>query len=180
MQPPVPAPPLVRRSRREDLARLAAIERSAAALFVGTHAAAFAAGPTTHPRTLARGHAAGLLWVSEMDGAVAGFLLAEPCPEGLYLRELSVAAAAQRRGHGRALMRAGIDHARAAGAAAVLLTTDRTLPWNAPFYARLGFRLCTEGDMPATLRARLDRQIAEGMDATKRCAMVLPLVNINE
>ena len=180
MHAPAPVFPLVRLSRCEDLGRLAAIERSAAALFAGTHAAALAAGPTTHPRTLARGHAAGLLWVSEMDGAVAGFLLAEPCPEGLYLRELSVMAAAQRRGHGRALMMAGIAHARASGAASVLLTTDRALPWNAPFYARLGFRHCTEGDMQTTLRARLDRQIAEGMDAAQRCAMVLDLQRLTK
>jgi hypothetical protein len=57
----------------------------------------------------------------------------------------------------------------------VSLTTDRTLPWNAPFYARLGFVIVEGADVPPELQARLDGQAAAGFDPAQRCAMVVRL-----
>lgn len=44
-----------------------------------------------------------------------------------------------RRGIGAALIRQVCAAARAAGVPALVLTTYREVPWNAPFYARMGF-----------------------------------------
>jgi hypothetical protein len=69
---------------------------------------------------------------------------------------------------GRALLAALERLARARGVAALTLTTDRTLPWNAPFYARRGF---AEVAGPDWLMARLRGQPGHEF----RCAMRKPL-----
>ena len=152
-----------------------AIERSAATLLRGTHMDFPANTALNHRSNLGNAIDRGLMWLADLDGAVVGFLFAEPEPAGLYLRELAVAGHAQRRGLGAALMNAGIAAARERGYARVMLTTDRTLPWNAPFYARLGFGI-VEGDaIPAEIQRRLHGQYAAGFDPAARCAMVLAL-----
>lgn len=57
-----------------------------------------------------------------------------------HLWQVSVVPAASREGRGTALVDAVCDWARRQGYEAVTLTTFRDVPWNAPFYARMGFR----------------------------------------
>lgn len=163
---------MIRPARPADLPLLPAIEVSAGELFAGTHMDFARADPPSDPATLGAALAEGLLWVAEADGAVAGFLLAESAPPDLYLRELAVAGHAQRRGLGHALLEAAVAHAAALGCPAVLLTTDRTLPWNAPFYARHGFAVVEDDAIPPLPRHRLAAQVAAGFDPAWRCAMV--------
>lgn len=157
----------VRLGTLADLPAVAAVERSASALFVGTHMA-WAAGGLTLPRRLLRaGVARGLLLVADEGGPV-GFIIAAPAYGTLFIEELSVAGPQQRRGLGRALLAAMEGRARELGVAALTLTTDRTLPWNGPFYASAGF---SETDGPVWLMARLREQARQGNDAARRCAM---------
>ncbi|GAA1327655.1 GNAT family N-acetyltransferase [Leucobacter albus] len=72
-------------------------------------------------------------------GAVVGFATLIESGEYLHLEQLSVSPDAARRGIGRALVDAAIDTAWQHGFAAVTLRTFADVPWNAPFYARLGF-----------------------------------------
>jgi GNAT superfamily N-acetyltransferase len=172
--------PIIRLGTMADVSALPGIEAAAAALFKGTHAEAFATGPTSHINTLLRAQRSGLLWVAGHSAAQkhftpAGFLFGAACPEGLYLQEMSVGPQAQRQGLGAALMHIAIAHARSEGLATILLTTDRTLPWNAPFYARLGFTILEGPAIPDTLKHRLARQAADGIDMAHRCAMQLQI-----
>jgi GNAT superfamily N-acetyltransferase len=80
-----------------------------------------------------------------------------------------------RRGVGTRLMRAVEDWARAKGFAAATLTTFRHLPWNAPFYARLGYREIPEAELTAGLRSQLDQEAGHGLERSKRVAMRLTL-----
>ena len=165
---------IIRLASRADLPLLPGIERAAAALFRGTPMDFAADGAVNAPATFAAAHKRDLLWVAVVDGAAAGFMLAEPSESGLYLREMAVAPLAQRRGLGAALLAVSSAAAKPRGLSAVWLTTDRTLPWNAPFYARQGFTF-VEGDaVPADLRRRLQGQAAAGFDPARRCAMVRP------
>ena len=68
---------------------------------------------------------------------------------------------------------------RAAGAPArgcthLSLTTDRLLPWNAPFYARHGFAIVPPDGLPDWLAAMPAREAASGLDPARRCIMVRP------
>jgi predicted N-acetyltransferase YhbS len=53
---------------------------------------------------------------------------------------MSVLPSFERQGIGAALLRAAARHAVQAGFKGVSLTTFATVPWNAPYYAKQGFR----------------------------------------
>jgi predicted N-acetyltransferase YhbS len=166
---------MIRLAQPADLPAVALVETSAATVFAGTHMDFAASDAPNAAADLLAAIAAQLMWVATDGDQVIGFVFAEPCADGLYVRELSVAASWHRRGHGAALMAVLIEAARTRGDAQLVLTTDRTLPWNAPFYQRLGFRLVEGGAIPAEAKRRLERQYAAGFDPAHRCAMVMPL-----
>jgi hypothetical protein len=63
------------------------------------------------------------------------------------------------------------DWARAAGHARLTLTTFRGVPWNEPFYARLGFRELAESELSDALRAVVEDEAARGLDPALRVVM---------
>jgi GNAT superfamily N-acetyltransferase len=69
-----------------------------------------------------------------------GFASVEVVDGVAHLGQLSVLPSASRRGLGSALVGAVCDWASSQGYEAVTLTTFRDVPWNGPFYTRLGFR----------------------------------------
>lgn len=159
----------VRLATHADIPLLPPIERSAGEAFRGTDQAWIAddivAEADAYPPLIeARG-----VWVAEDDGVVAGFISTEPLDGALHILELAVAHDQQRKGVGRALMDAALGEARGAGYHAATLTTFRSIPWNGPFYARLGFEILDEPS--PTLQAILAEEAARGL--TDRCAMRL-------
>jgi len=82
------------------------------------------------------------VWVAVTPGdEVIGFAYACAIDRCLHLEEIDVLPDHGRRGIGSALIEAVRERARALGLDAVTLTTFRDVPWNAPFYARRGFRV---------------------------------------
>ena len=68
-----------------------------------------------------------------------------------------------------------LDDAReadlAAGHAFVTLTTFRDVPWNAPFYARAGFRALANHEIGPGLAEVMRQEAARGLDPVTRVAM---------
>ncbi|CAN1497753.1 WecD Histone acetyltransferase HPA2 and related acetyltransferases [Caulobacteraceae bacterium] len=151
-----------------------ALERSAGQAFLAIPELAWIANHTITPADDYYPHiAAGTVWEAvDTDGAPVGFLMAEGFPDHLHVLELSVASTHQKLGIGRRLMETAVDHARAAGLTAVTLTTFRSVPWNGPFYASLGYQTL-EPPLPGDLQAHIDDENARGL--TDRCAMRLAL-----
>lgn len=116
--------------------------------------------------------AAGTVWEAAEGETPVGVLLGEIIGDSLHVWELSVMLPHQKRGLGRRLMQAAADHARARGLAALTLTTFRTVPWNGPFYASLGYQML-EAPLPIDLQALIDNENARGLHG--RCAMRLAL-----
>jgi GNAT superfamily N-acetyltransferase len=116
---------------------------------------------------------AGLLWIALVNDSLAGFAACEACDDTLHLHELSVHRDAQGHGLGRALIAAAVAEARRRGLRAVTLTTFREIPWNAPFYERVGFAQIVGADLDARLAAILKREARRGLSG--RCAMRLSL-----
>ncbi len=69
-----------------------------------------------------------------------GFACVEEVDGLAHLWQLSVLPSSGRQGRGTALVEAACAWAASQGYTAVTLTTFRDVPWNAPFYAMLGFR----------------------------------------
>lgn len=113
------------------------------------------------------------LVAADGDDGVLGFAIARPIDAMLHLQELAVDPAHGRRGIGSALVRAVIERASGMGLGGVSLTTFRHVPFNAPFYARLGFRELRPQDAAAGLLAAFRAEIPAGIAASTRLIMVL-------
>ena len=68
-----------------------------------------------------------------------GFVCVELVDATPHIWQVSVHPEHGRKGFGRALVLAACDWAGEEGSDAITLTTYRDVPWNAPFYASLGF-----------------------------------------
>ena len=142
---------VVRRARQNDAAALPAIERSAAELFRTDPTLAWladtdVASAAQHRHAIDNAH----VWVAETTSAqLAGFIRALDFDNLLHIEELSVSLAFQGLGVGRRLVLTAIEHARHEQLRAVTLTTFRDVPWNAPFYQRMGFVEVAPGEHEA-------------------------------
>ena len=84
----------------------------------------------------------GMSWtaVDDLDLPI-GFLSAEMFYDELHIWELSVHLDWQRGGIGRQLIACAVEDAKAQNLASITLTTFIDVPWNAPYYSRLGFQV---------------------------------------
>ncbi|AQZ65821.1 probable acetyltransferase [[Actinomadura] parvosata subsp. kistnae] len=101
-----------------------------------------------------------------------GFALIGWVDGNLHLEQLAVRPDRMRQGIGGRLMAAVIDHAGAAGAPAVTLTTFRDVPWNAPWYERHGFTVMPEQEWGPQLRELVRRERELGIEVAPRVVMV--------
>ena len=161
-------------ARPKDLAALAAIELAAARLLVG-HAPESVLNETTSDEALNTALRQGHLWVALADDVPVGFALVEVIePSVAHLEEIDVHPQHGRRGLGTKLVGAVCAWAIAAGYHSVTLTTLRDVPWNMPFYARLGFEVIPSEALSPALRSVVQDETRRGLDPTRRVAMRRP------
>jgi GNAT superfamily N-acetyltransferase len=171
-RPPVYA---LRAARPRDLPTLRAVETAAVRLFAEVGLAKIAEDEPTDPDVLEAARAAGRLWVADREGEAVGFALVELLDGTPHLLELDVAPDHARHGLGTRLVHFVAAWARRRGHDALTLTTFRDVPWNGPFYEKLGFCALDEAALPPGLAARRARERALGIDVAPRVAMRLPL-----
>src|SRR5438132_5008105 len=80
--------------------------------------------------------------------------------------------ATSRRRHRRALIECVRAWAAERGLTAMTLTTFADVPWSAPLYRHLGFRVLNEDELGPQLREVRDSETAHGLDPAKRSACV--------
>lgn len=160
----------LRLARPADAEAMPAVERAAATAFADEPSIdpARTRSPEDFARLIRRGHSL----VAHVRDTMAGFLVAQPFSRELHIWEMDVAPTFQRRGIGAGLVRAAQIDARNTGFRALTLTTFRDLPWNGPFYARLGFEEVTALDAHPRLAGELANEVDDGLPADRRCAMI--------
>lgn len=164
----------IRPTTCDDATALPAIERAAGQRFRDVPELAWLAdGDLISVEDHLSYAARGLSWLALADGCPVGFILAEAHPSSLFIVELSADLDWQGQGIGRRLINRVAERARAMGLASLTLTTFRDVPWNAPFYARLGFEMMTT--LTPELRQKREEEAAHGLAYGSRCAMRLPL-----
>lgn len=164
----------VRTATDADLAELARIEDEADTVFTALFGAALGG---VAPSGAARASEPGfVLVVTEQEGgAPVGFVHVLAEDDHAHLEQLSVLPAHARRGHGRELVEAALDEAADRGYRTVTLRTFADVPWNAPFYASLGFTETVSPDQPF-YRALLDTEQRIGLnDLGRRVHMTIDL-----
>lgn len=161
----------IRRGCEADIATLQALERDAAESFLAIGYDFCTDDDVVSEEDHKRVLAAGAVFIAECDGAPAGFILLWPMDGYAHIAEVSVAQSFQKRGLGRVLIDAGESWARAAGFKTMSLTTFRDVPWNAPFYASLGYHAFTPGADEPEISAIRAEEIAAGLSDKPRVAM---------
>ncbi len=163
----------LRLARPDDAEAMPAIERAAAAMFESEPGIGpLDPGDTWQPDELRRLIRKGHSLVTHVGEAMAGFLVTEPFSRELHLWEMDVHPNFQRRGIGAGLVRACMIDARNSGFRALTLTTFRAVPWNAPFYAQLGFEEIQSLEARPRLAGVLAQEEKNGLAREQRCAMI--------
>ncbi|GAA4977754.1 GNAT family N-acetyltransferase [Kineococcus glutinatus] len=167
---------MIRLARPQDLPRLRDVERAAGEPFrdLGMDAVADDEPPTT--AELAAHRARGRAWVAtdEQDVPV-GYLLLDVVDGAAHVEQVSVHPAWARRRLGGRLLEAADGWAAEHGLTAVTLTTFADVPWNAPWYARLGFAVVPDEEAGPGLLAVRRHERERGLEAWPRVSMRRPV-----
>ena len=155
---------LIALARPEHLAALPRIENAAAECFpagmIPDQVKNFVLTLEDFENALAKNH----LWTAvTLDDQPVGFALVLVKDKSAMLAELDVDPEHQRQGLGRKLVQTVIDWAREEGYHSLTLTTFSNVPWNAPFYEKLGFRRLQETELTANITVALAREAELGL-----------------
>jgi ribosomal protein S18 acetylase RimI-like enzyme len=165
----------IRRARRDELETLRDIERDAGRAFAAIGMPEIAGDEPLSVTELEAFVAAGHAWVAvdESDHPI-GYLVSDVVDGCAHIEQLSVAVAHGRRGIGAALInRLDVD-ATAENRPALTLTAFRDVPWNAPYYARLGFVVLGPVEQGPELRDLIERETISIPSCAPRVAMRRP------
>lgn len=161
-------------ARLRDLGRLSAIELAAAKLLAG-HAPASVLAETTSLEDLEDAQRSRHLWVALADDVPVGFAHVKVLePLVAHLDEIDVHPEHGQRGLGTRLVLAVCAWAAAEGYRSVTLATFRDVPWNMPFYARLGFRVIPSDALSPALLSVVEDERRRGLDPARRVVMRRP------
>lgn len=163
---------LIRAAQAAEIPAVQAIDRASMQMFCDIGMPEIAQYDPWPLGELAARQQAGRLWIAAGEaGALVAFLMASPVDSCLQVEQVSVDPGSARRGLGRALMDHAADQASDAGLPALTLTTFADVPWNAPYYARCGFRVLDGAEITPGLRAIRHREAALGLDRWPRVCM---------
>ncbi|MCB5274764.1 dTDP-fucosamine acetyltransferase [Arthrobacter sp. SO5] len=167
---------MIRTARIDDLPRLRAIEAAAGEAFRALGMAAIADDAPPTLEELAVYQRSGRCWVAaDAEGTPAGYILVDRMDGNAHIEQVTVHPKHARQGIGRSLIGHAAEWAQANGLARLTLTTFRDVPWNAPYYQRLGFVSVPETLWTDGIRRTVLAEGDHGLDAWPRVVMELPL-----
>ena len=159
----------LRVARPSEIEQVREIERASAGRFVGTARAELADDEPTDAATLAQRIVSGGLLVAEEGGQAVAFVMFREVESCGYIEQIDVLPSHERRGIGARLIEAVAEVARARGWPALTLSTFKDVPFNAPYYRRLGF--ADVGTLtPGMAKIRAEHE-ARGLDESMRVFM---------
>lgn len=161
---------------REHLKSIPGIEVASAALFSASDLPAEIRFRVTEPDDLLAAQKAQRLWVAvEKENRAIGFAAADVMEGEAYLQELGVLPEFGKQGIGSRLVGAVVEWARVSGYSNLGLITFKHLPWNAPFYAKLGFSILQSSEHGPGFARLFAEEKRLGINIDNRVAMRLAL-----
>jgi len=155
----------------KHLEALANIELAASTLFDGYLPDSIPLDNTPQQK-FQSAHLEGRLWIALLGDTPVGFALVEMLAEDLpHLEEIDVIPAHGQRGLGTALVQAVLEWVAEAGYQQITLTTFRNIPWNMPFYAKLGFVEIPSNELKPELITVVNEEACRGLPREVRVVM---------
>lgn len=166
----------VRLARPEDLPALPGIETSGDIAFRAAGMDLVADAEPADPTAYQPAWRAGRLWVAcDRTGRPIGFVRVEIVDDLPHVEQVSVLPSHAGRHTGAWLLAVAADWARDVGYPRMTLRTFSEVPWNGPYYQRLGWRVLPDDAGGPQLQALAQREHALGLTRWPRQAMVLDL-----
>ncbi|MEU5788871.1 GNAT family N-acetyltransferase [Micromonospora purpureochromogenes] len=166
----------IRTARTDELADLQRIEVDSGAPFREIGMVDIADALPLDLDVLADCQRAGRVWVTVgPDDQPIAFAVAYLVDDCAHIQQLSVHPDHARRGVGRRLLDHVAGWAAGRGLPALTLTTFRSVPWNAPYYARCCFLVLSPSHIGPGLAEVLAAEAALGLDMDDRVAMRRPV-----
>lgn len=172
VQPPrsVPGGYTLQHADENDIPLLHAVEAAAGAIFPSGFLPENVLAERVPRDVFMDAIAQGRLLVARNSGkAPVGYALWRTVDGCALLAQIDVDPPHGRKGLGTALVRAVLEQVEKAGFHRLYLTTFSAIPWNAPFYKRLGFVLLGDADQPDFIKSILAEESAKGL--SNRAAM---------
>jgi GNAT superfamily N-acetyltransferase len=114
----------------------------------------------------------GRSWVAvDLEEVPIGYAVVDVIEGFAHVEQISVRPEHQRKGVGTAMLAEIERWAFTNELTALTLSTFEHVSWNAPLYARMGFRKLAEEDLTEGLRAMRKREADQGLDPKKRVVM---------
>ncbi|MGK9233476.1 GNAT family N-acetyltransferase [Inquilinus limosus] len=166
----------IRPGRPDEVETVRTIEVAAASQFRGIGLPQIAAfEPAEREEVLLRAREGRLLVTVDAADRPVAFALFGEIDGTLHIEELDVHPDHARRGLGAALIDRIEAVARDQGLPELTLSTFRDVPWNAPYYSRLGFAPMRDEELGPGLAAIRDMIAAKGIDIIPRLFMRRPV-----
>jgi len=161
-----------RKGQLRDVPLLGPVARSAAEIYRSVNLDNLLDLPTLNRFNLTSLIDAGHLWVAvnRWDEPV-GFVGGENIGGNFHIVEISVAHQHQGRGIGKMLMARMMEDVKREGFRATTLMTYRNIPWNGPFYRKLGFMEVDLSEMGYDYLKIWQHEGSLGLDMGQRCLM---------
>ena len=162
----------IRDARPDDLAGLVEIERAAGETFLMLDPDMFVDHDPGSVEALTPYAEDGRAFVSvDADDRPVGYLLLDSVDGAAHIEQVSIHPDHARKGLGRTLIEHAAAWASARDLHSLTLTTYTDVPWNGPYYERLGFRYLTAAEETSGLRVIRERERALGLEVWPRTSM---------
>jgi len=155
----------IRRPRADELPCLQVVEVGAGACFADVGMVEIARDDPPSLDLLDERLGAGRLLV--VGDPAAAYVMWSVVDDAVHVDQVSVHPDHARRGIGRRLL----ERVQEATGVALTLTTFRDVPWNAPYYARLGFEVVDASAWGPELTAVVRHEATLGLDRWPRVVM---------
>ena len=160
----------------EHLAAIGPIELAAATMFSEADLPPGIRYRVSEPSFLRDAQKDSRIWVALTGSRVpVGFALATLVNDEAHLDEVDVLPNYGQQGIGTELVNAVANWARSRGHSSLTLITFKHLPWNAPFYEKLGFVRLRTAELSVGLAELIEEEGKAGIDVSKRIGMRLTL-----
>lgn len=162
----------IRAARVEELPLLSHIEELASCLFLNTPYSFLVDADPLSLELVQQRFQSGQVWVAvALHEAVVGYAIACEIDDTLYLQQIDVKPEHGQKGIGAAIVKTVCDWAKHHGYRIISLSTFRDIPWNAPFYSKLGFRPLDDAELTTGFQQLRLKEFEAGLPISERVIM---------
>jgi N-acetylglutamate synthase-like GNAT family acetyltransferase len=111
------------------------------------------------------------VWVNACGSSLGGAIILSAGRKTAYVEELAVRRACGRKGLGARLVGRGVSWAHEKELDSIYLSTFASVPWNAPFYRKLGFTDIDPDRWTSAMRRIRRTEEAQGLKVSERVFM---------